>query len=78
MESRDFSDFEAWTTPATTFPGEVDLRFDIVGAGFALRFDLETRLLDLETKDRRVGFMFKAPLRAIIGAAKRLRQPLRE
>jgi hypothetical protein len=46
-----------------TFPGEVDFRFNIVaGVEFALRLGLGTRLLDLETnKDRRAGFMFKAP-----------------
>jgi hypothetical protein len=50
-----------------------------VGRGFALRFGLERRFSGLETnKARRVGFMFKCLLRAIIGAAKRLRQPPRE
>jgi len=68
---------EAGTTALTGFPGEAPLRFDIgAGRGLAFRLDLEMRFWGLETsKDRRVGFMFKRLMRAIIGSVKRLRQP---
>jgi hypothetical protein len=61
MESRDFSDFEAWTMSVAVFPDDAALRFK-TGTGDAPRLGLETRFWGLETnKDRRVGFMFKAP-----------------
>jgi hypothetical protein len=44
-------------------PGDTPLRFDVeAGRGVAFRLDPEMRFWDLETnRDRRVGYMFKAP-----------------
>src|ERR1035437_909315 len=66
IESRDFSDFEIWAvSPAALFffaGGNSRFNFGARrGVGVRLGLDL-TRCWSPETnKDRRVGFMFKAP-----------------
>src|ERR1700694_500247 len=65
IKSRDFSDFEVWATSpgAFCFFAFGGSRFDLAAWGLEERLDLDwTRCGSPGTnRDRRVGFMFKAP-----------------